>query len=123
MSSEIQSKRLKRPDIDRGWAWVVMTATYLGMIVYCTTLYMGGVFYIALLDRYKEGEAKTSLVGAISSGLLCFSAPLGGVLNNRFSCRFSIVIGGIFTTAGFALSAFVPTLDWMIVTSGALVGK
>lgn len=69
-----------RPDIDRGWAWIVMIATYLGMTVYCTTLYMNGILYIALLDRYREGEAKTSLVGAVSSGLLCYS---GIVLNSR----------------------------------------
>ena len=51
------------------------------------------------------------------------SAPVGGVINNRFSCRVSIVLGGALTTFGFATSAFVPSLDWMIVTSGVFVGK
>lgn len=65
--------RTVRPDIDRGWAWVVMTTTFLGMLFYCTVLYMAGILYIALLDQFDEGEAKTSLVGAISTGLLCFA--------------------------------------------------
>ena len=58
-------------DIDRGWAWVVAIAAYLITVINCIALYMAGVFYIALLERYKEGTAKTSLVGAINSGILC----------------------------------------------------
>ena len=58
-------------DIDRGWAWVAATAAYLTMTFNCITLYMGGVLYIALLDTFDEGKAKTSLVSAINSGLLC----------------------------------------------------
>lgn len=62
-----------KPDIDRGWAWVVMITTHLGMLSYCTVLYMAGILYIELLEKFQEGEAKTSLVGAISTGLLCFA--------------------------------------------------
>ena len=59
-------------DIDRGWAWVAATAAYLTMIIKCLNLYMGGVLYISLLETFEEGKAKTSLVSAINSGLLCF---------------------------------------------------
>ena len=58
-------------DIDRGWAWVAATSAYLTFIINCITLYMGGVLYIALLETFGEGKAKTSLVSAINSGLLC----------------------------------------------------
>ena len=69
MSKSAEPKR----DIDRGWAWVVMMSSYTGMVIYCVPLYMSGVLYIALLDKFKEGEAKTSLIGAVSAGLLCFA--------------------------------------------------
>ncbi|XP_045200004.2 monocarboxylate transporter 12-like [Mercenaria mercenaria] len=112
----------RQKNIDRGWAWLVMMSSYIGMVIYCVPLYMSGVLYIALLEKFNKGEAKTSLIGAVSSGLLCFAAPLGGVINNRFSCRVSIVLGGALTTIGFAASAFVPSLDWMLVTAGIFVG-
>ncbi|WAR28134.1 MOT10-like protein [Mya arenaria] len=111
-----------RPDIDRGWAWVVMAAVYMGMMIYCITLYMNGVLYLALLDKYGGTDVKASLVGAFAGGLLCFLGPVAGILNNLFSCRFSIVLGGVFTSVGFASSAFVPSLDWVIFTAGVLVG-
>ena len=68
-------------DIDRGWAWVAAVAAYLTMIIKCLTLYMGGLLYIALLETFNDGKAKTSLVSAINSGLLCF---LGKFLSNVY---------------------------------------
>ena len=58
-------------DIDRGWAWFVLVAVYLGIIILSTTMFMGGVLYVALLEQYKADKAKTSLVGALNGGLLC----------------------------------------------------
>ena len=59
------------PGIDGGWAWLVLIVVYLGIIIISTSLYMTGVLYVALLDQFGEDEAKTSLVGALNSGLLC----------------------------------------------------
>ena len=64
---------MRKPDsdIDRGWAWLVLIAVYLGIIILSTTMFMGGVLYVALLEHYNADEAKTSLVGALNGGLLC----------------------------------------------------
>ncbi|KAL4230174.1 hypothetical protein ACF0H5_010559 [Mactra antiquata] len=111
-----------KPDIDRGWAWMVMIAVYLGTTLQCINLYTGGIIHIALLNKYNEGQVKTSMVSALSSGLLCLTCPFGGVINNRFSCRTSIVTGAFISTTGYTLSAFVPNLNWLIFTAGTLVG-
>ena len=34
--------------------------------------------YIALLEKYNEGQGKTSLVGALNSGCLCFLCEYEG---------------------------------------------
>ncbi|XP_060593791.1 monocarboxylate transporter 12-like [Ruditapes philippinarum] len=115
-------KSERKTNIDRGWAWVVMITSYLGMVILCTALYMNGVIYVELLNKYGEGEAKTSLVGALCSGLLCCLAPLVGALNNKISCRFSMIIGGAVTTIGFAICAFVDSLNMIIIFNGIFVG-
>ena len=58
-------------DIDRGWAWVAVISVYLSTIINCIAVFMGGVIHVALLNKFKEGDGKTSLVGALSSGILC----------------------------------------------------
>ena len=66
-------QKMKKPgnDIDRGWAWLVLVAVYLGIITLSTTFFFGGVLYVALLEKYNADKAKTSLVGALNGGLLC----------------------------------------------------
>ena len=59
------------PDVDRGWAWVVLVCNSFGMFLMATTYLNVGVFYVALLDQYGEGKAKTTLVGALCTGLAC----------------------------------------------------
>ena len=51
------------------------------------------------------------------------TAPVCGILINKFSCRTSIVAGGIITAMGYTISAFVESLDVTILTAGVLVGK
>ena len=51
------------------------------------------------------------------------TAPVCGMLINKFSCRTSIVAGGIITAVGYTISAFVDSLDVTILTAGVLVGK
>ena len=58
-------------DIDRGWAWVAMVSVYLTTIINSIAMFMNGVIHVALLNKFKEGNAKTSLVGALNAGLLC----------------------------------------------------
>ena len=91
----------RHDDIDRGWAWVAAISVYLTMIINCTTLYMGGVIYIALLEKYNEGKAKTSLVGALNSGLLC-------VL-----CEYCLTCSAfdIFQKVAFCLTPYTDELD------------
>lgn len=60
-----------KSDIDRGWAWIVATAVYLGRIFLSVPLYMSGVLYIALLEKYGDDEAITSLIGSLNSGIMC----------------------------------------------------
>ena len=61
----------KDPNIDGGWAWFVLIAVYLGIVILSTTMFMGGVLYVAMLAQFDANEAKTSLVGALNGGLLC----------------------------------------------------
>ena len=72
--------RKKDSDIDTGWAWFVLLAVYLGIIILSTTMFMGGVLYVALLEHFDADEAKTSLVGALNGGFLC----LLGEMNQLF---------------------------------------
>ena len=79
-ASRTRKPILKGKSIDRGWAWVVLVSSYIGLIIFSMTGYMYGVIYIALLRQFGESVTKTSLVPTLQS--ILFS--MGGELINPF---------------------------------------
>ena len=50
------------------------------------------------------------------------TGPLATHLSTKYGCRKVVVFGGLTTSAGFVLSAFVPSLPYLYATFG-LAGK
>ena len=59
------------PDVDKGWAWVVLFAVYSAVIIISTSTFMGGVLYVVLLEEYDGDKAVSTLIGSLNTGLLC----------------------------------------------------
>ena len=57
-------------DLDRGWAWVIMAATFGTFLLIGGTVYGVGIIHIALLERYKQDITMTSWVGALHSAMM-----------------------------------------------------
>ena len=62
-------------DVDHGWAWVVMLASFGAFLVIGGSVYSVGIIHIALLDRYGQDITKTSWVGALHSSMI----NIGGI--------------------------------------------
>ena len=77
----------QRLDIDRGWAWLVLVTVYFGILIHATTVFMGGVLYVAILARFDADEAKAALVGALNGGLMCLLGKLIEALYFHLSCN------------------------------------
>ena len=58
------------PDIDHGWAWVVLFAATSTQVITSTMIYCTGVIHFALLQKYQGNNAYTSLIGSLNSSLL-----------------------------------------------------
>ena len=63
------------PDLDRGWAWVVLVASFGCFMLIGGTMYAVGIIHIAMLERYEEDISKTALAGALQSAVM----SLGGL--------------------------------------------
>ena len=68
----------------------------------------------------SKGEA-----GAVASGFLAtplLAGPIASALIDRFGCRSTVILGGIVSATGFALSYFAPTIGVLFVTFGLISG-
>lgn len=52
-----------------------------------------------------------------------FPAPLGGSFGNRFTCRASVILGGVLSFAGLVLSSFASNLVHLYICMGIITGN
>ena len=50
------------------------------------------------------------------------TGPLASFLTNRLGWRLTTIIGSVLASAGFALSAVVPSVYFLYITAGVLIG-
>lgn len=69
-------------DIDRGWAWVVMLASFGSFVLQGGAMYAVGIIHSALLDKYEASVSLTSWAGA----LYVAQCSMAGLLRCIFVC-------------------------------------
>ena len=57
------------PDIDRGYAWVVLFASFFSNVIVDGVSYAVGIFYVAFLEAFEGDHAKTAWVGSVLIGV------------------------------------------------------
>jgi hypothetical protein len=57
-------------DVDRGWAFVVLCASFGSMFCAANLTYATGVLHVALLEKFRMDAAFTSLSGSVFISLL-----------------------------------------------------
>ncbi|XP_060083563.1 monocarboxylate transporter 9-like [Ylistrum balloti] len=111
---------LTRPD--KGWAWVVMVASFFIHSLNAGMLYGTGIIQVSLLERFQEGLALTSWAGAIYIFLMFGAGVVGSVMISHFSCRVAFIVGSVIMTSGLLASSFAESLEIIIISYGFTAG-
>ena len=61
-------------DLDKGWSWVVLVASFGHFMIFGMFLYGVGVAYMALLEEFGGRSATTACAGSLYAALV----SLGG---------------------------------------------
>lgn len=59
----------EHPDIDKGYAWIVLFAVFMNHVIVDGLLFSFGIFKIEFDEYFQKGSAQTTLVGSISSAV------------------------------------------------------
>ena len=71
-------------NIDRGYAWAVLFAVFMNHVIVDGIMFSFGIFKIQFTDYFLEGEARTTLVGSISSAICLLSGMQYHVYNKAY---------------------------------------
>ncbi|XP_067681650.1 monocarboxylate transporter 13-like [Haliotis asinina] len=113
---------MHRSDIDRGWAWVILGASFSGSLLTGMHVYSLGIIMAALLDEVDSDLTRVSWVSSMYSASLTLSGPIIGWVTNRHGCRVAICLGGCFHLAGMTGSYFATNVSSLLVTFSILGG-
>ncbi|XP_041358319.1 monocarboxylate transporter 12-B-like [Gigantopelta aegis] len=109
-------------DVDRGWAWLVLAASYMNLFIAPGLAYIGGMFQNLLLEQFHQSVSLTAWVTSVFASLLQLAGPLASVVAHQWSCRVSVMVGGVLLSVGLVVSSFMPTLPLLFVSLGIVSG-
>ncbi|XP_013414089.1 monocarboxylate transporter 13 isoform X2 [Lingula anatina] len=101
---------------------IVLLASFSTMVIIGGMVYNVGMLYVVFLDQFKADRATTAWIGSLQFGMLNVAGPVAGVISQKFSCRFSVIIGGLLVSTGLVVSAFATSVYYLIASCGLLVG-
>lgn len=120
-SSSEDSITLPTPP-DGGWGWVVVLGSFLVHIIADGCAFSFGVFYVELLDYFKESKGKTAWVGSLFVSVPLITGPIASAVTNRYGCREATIVGGFTAGLGFVASAYVNSIEGLCLTFGIISG-
>ncbi|XP_023931392.1 monocarboxylate transporter 14-like, partial [Lingula anatina] len=110
-------------DIDRGWAWAVLVASFFSSCVNIGINNSVGVYNAEFLIQFpEENRGIVSLAGSLQNSLCGLTGLVSGIIISKYSCRTSILLGALISALGFIGTAFSTNVPQVIATFGFVVG-
>ncbi|XP_078136060.1 monocarboxylate transporter 12-B-like, partial [Sander vitreus] len=107
---------------DGGWGWVIVGCCF--MVTVCTRAVTRciSIFFVEFQAYFGADYSATAWIHSLVDCTTMLCAPLGSLVGNRWSCRVSVMLGGLLSSAGLLLSSFSSSLEILYLTMGVLTG-
>ncbi|XP_073683401.1 monocarboxylate transporter 9a [Garra rufa] len=108
--------------LDGGWGWMIVVASFMAQFLSFGSPQSVGVLYPEWLSAFQEGKGMTAWVGSMVSGVALMSSPVCSACVENFGARPVTVFSGVMVAGGLMLSAFAPSVSFLIFSYGIVVG-
>ncbi|XP_016053195.1 PREDICTED: monocarboxylate transporter 14 [Miniopterus natalensis] len=116
-------KTLKpHPDIDGGWAWMMVLASFFVHILIMGSQMALGVLNVEWLEEFHQSRGLTAWVSSLSMGITLIVGPFIGLFINTCGCRRTAIVGGLVNSLGWVLSAYAANVHCLFLTFGVTAG-
>ncbi|XP_078420577.1 monocarboxylate transporter 14-like [Cetorhinus maximus] len=115
-------KQITNPNTDRGWAWMVVLASFIMHVLVMGSQMSLGILYVEWLEEFNQSRGLTSWIGSLAMGISLIVGPFVSFFVDACGCRTTAVIGGIITTLGWALSAYATSVYYLFISFGVVTG-
>ncbi|XP_030011073.1 monocarboxylate transporter 12-B-like [Sphaeramia orbicularis] len=119
-----EGRRMQEPMTppEGGWGWMIVAGCFLANICVRALTRCVSMFFVEFQLHFEKDYASTAWIYSLIDSVTMLCAPLGGFLGNRFSCRTTVILGGLLSSAGLVLSSFATCLEYLYISAGILTG-
>ncbi|KAM9316440.1 monocarboxylate transporter 14 [Gastrophryne carolinensis] len=110
------------PNIDRGWAWMVVLSSFFVHLLVMGSQMALGILNMEWLEEFNQSRGLTAWVSSLTMGITLIVGPFIGLFINTCGCRKTAMIGGFLTSLGWVLSAFATNIHFLFLTFGVTAG-
>ncbi|XP_044192700.1 monocarboxylate transporter 12-B isoform X2 [Thunnus albacares] len=107
---------------DGGWGWVIVGCCF--MVTVCTRAVTRcvSIFFVEFQAHFGADYSTTAWIHSLVDCTTMLCAPVGSLVGNRWSCRVSVMLGGLLSSCGLLLSSFTNSLETLYFSMGVLTG-
>ena len=80
------------------------------------------MYYAPLRNEFGSSRPYTAVVGSVQNGVYMLAGPLATFVIQRIGLRPAIMLSGVITCTGYALSSLAPDLNILLITYGIIAG-
>lgn len=123
-SSEVETEKTFLDDVDGGYGWVIVFASFLLTFSTWGLNSAYGIFFTYYINSNHFRNANImdyAIIGGLSVGLGPIFAPVTNYLQGRIGTRTTILLGNILQFAACMLASFSTELWQLYLTQGALI--
>lgn len=117
------TKQISELPPDRGYAWLIVFASFMIHVVVLGTVYSFGVFLGAFREAFPRSNLSTvTFVGSLTHALLTFTGTFAGHMIDRLGFRNPVIVGSAGGAAALILASFAQSVAALYLTFGVLLG-
>ncbi|XP_072523965.1 monocarboxylate transporter 9b isoform X1 [Salminus brasiliensis] len=108
--------------LDGGWGWAIVVASFMAQLLAYGSPQSVGVLYPEWLSAFQESKGMTAWVGSLVSGVGLIASPICSACVVNFGARPVTIFSGVMISGGLMLSAFAPSVHFLMFSYGIVVG-
>uniref|UniRef100_A0A3P9MAE1 Solute carrier family 16 member 12a n=1 Tax=Oryzias latipes TaxID=8090 RepID=A0A3P9MAE1_ORYLA len=105
-----------------GWGWMVVAGCFLATICIRAVTRCVSMFFVEFQMNFEKDYSTTAWIHSLIDSTTMLCAPLGSFLGNRLSCRVTVMLGGLLSSAGLVLSSFASSVEFLYISLGVITG-
>ncbi|XP_061601470.1 monocarboxylate transporter 12-B-like [Cololabis saira] len=105
-----------------GWGWMIVAGCFIATICIRAVTRCISMFFVEFQMHFEKDYSTTAWIHSLVDCTTMLCAPLGSFLGARLSCRATVILGGLLSSAGLVLSSFASSLEFLYISLGVITG-